>query len=71
MSMTEIGQVFIDHIVRLANCDNSEYRAILQARTLGKYYARHHIKQPIEFKTGLMKCEKMDIFQNLVLKHFC
>lgn len=69
-SATEIGQVFIDHIARLAKSDNSEYRALLQARTLGKYYARNRIKQPTQFKQALMQCAEMASFQSLVVRHF-
>ena len=68
---TEVGQIFLDHIQRLAKIDNSEYRALLQARTLGKYYAKDRIKQPTEFNQALMQCEAMADFQNLIIRHFC
>lgn len=66
----EIGCIFIDHIERLAAIDNHTYRALLQARTLGKYYARNHIQNPSEFNQHLMQLTQMKTFHKLIKTHF-
>lgn len=64
-----IGEIFIDHIERLAKLD-SDYRAVLQARKMGKYYSRNAIPTSREFTLELMQCSNMHAFIELVINHF-
>ncbi len=64
-----IAEIFIDHIERLAKLDN-EYRAVLQARKMGKYYARNAIHSNQEFLMKLMQCTKINQFTELVRHYF-
>lgn len=65
----EIAEIFIDHVDRLAKLD-SEHHAVLQARKMGKYYARQVISSPQEFVLELMKCKTLDQFHSVVGKFF-
>lgn len=68
-SPAQIGEIFIDHIERLARLD-SEYRAVLQARKMAKYYARNAIPRAFDFVLQIMQCSTMDSFRELVRQHF-
>ncbi len=65
----QIGEVFINHIERLAELD-SPFLAVLQARKMGKYYSRYAIKAHQEFTTQLTHCNTLDAFIQLVQQYF-
>ncbi len=65
----QIGEVFINHIERLASTD-SEFHAVLQARKMGKYYARHTIESSHQFTLDLMACKTLQAFTTLVEHYF-
>lgn len=64
-----IGEIFIDHIQRLATLD-SPFRAVLQARKMGKYYSRQVIATSHDFNMALMQCSSIEAFIELVKMHF-
>jgi tRNA-dihydrouridine synthase B len=64
-----IGEVFINHVERLATLD-SERRAVLEARKMGKYYSRNAIPSSQEFNRQLIQCITFDEFKSLVQQHF-
>jgi tRNA-dihydrouridine synthase B len=64
-----IGEALIQHIDGLATLD-SIFRALLQARKIGKYYARHTLPSPLDFTAQLMQCSTMPGFITLVQQHF-
>lgn len=68
-SRQQIGAIFIDHIQELAQLDNP-IRAVLQARKMGKYYARDHIDNKPDFLNRLMVCVDLDVFIALVQEYF-
>ncbi|MDQ2993852.1 MAG: tRNA-dihydrouridine synthase family protein [Pseudomonadota bacterium] len=65
----QIGEVFINHVERLAVLD-SDFRAVLQARKMGKYYSRNVIASSQAFNLQLMKCSTLEDFIQLVREHF-
>lgn len=65
----EVGHLFIDHIEQLAALD-SPYRAALQARTMGKYYARDRLDDKVGFIERLNQCVDLDEFRSLVSRYF-
>jgi tRNA-dihydrouridine synthase B len=64
-----IGEIFIDHIERLALLD-SEFHAVLQARKMGKYYGRNNIRSSLEFTIQLLQCKTLPSFIALVQEYF-
>lgn len=68
-SATIIGETLIDHIERLASLD-SDFRALLQSRKIGKYYARHAINAHHEFTLQTTRCKTLPEFISLVRQHF-
>ncbi len=68
-SPIQIGEIFIDHIERLALLD-SEYRAVLQARKMAKYYARSAIPAAVDFCRQIMQCSTLNSFRELVQLYF-
>lgn len=66
---SEVGEIFIRHIDQLAILD-SERRAILQARTMAKYYARERLENRVQFISEINQCLSMETFQTIVRKHF-
>ncbi len=68
-SAAVIGEVFIDHIQRLAILD-SPFRAVLQARKMGKYYSRNAIATSHDFTMALIQCTSIENFIQLVRQHF-
>lgn len=60
-----IGAVFIDHIEQLSQLDNP-FRAILQARKIGKYYARNHLIDKKSFIDQLNQCTELDQLKKIV-----
>jgi len=64
-----IGATYIEHIEGLAQLDNP-FRAVLQARKMGKYYARDHLADKSVFLAELMECEDLTAFRCLVTDHF-
>lgn len=68
-STAEVGEIFIDHIEQLAALD-SPFRATLQARTMGKYYARDRLQDKMGFLLTLNDCADLDAFKGLVRRHF-
>lgn len=68
-TIEEIGATFIDHINQLAKLD-APYRAVLQARKMGKYYARQHLTNSKPFLEQLMQCTCIDAFKALVTQFF-
>lgn len=65
----EIGKIFIEHISQLANLDG-EYRAVLQARKMSKYYARNAVNNSAEFLQKIMGVEDFSSFSQLVSAYF-
>lgn len=68
-STAMIGEVFIDHVERLASIDSAQ-RAVLQARKMGKYYSRNAIPSSHEFTLKLMQCTTLNAFNSLVQQYF-
>jgi len=68
-SASIVGEVLINHIERLARLD-SEFHAVLQARKIGKYYARHTIDSAHDFTLSLTGCKTLKNFVELVQKFF-
>lgn len=64
----EIGKIFLEHIQGLIELEG-EHKAILQARKLGKYYARQHIQSDTYF-LGLNKMCSFAEAQRLVEQFF-
>ncbi len=68
-SVREMGETYIDHINRLAELD-SPFRALLQGRKIGKYYARNHLADKAGFIKEIMQCTEMPNFYDIVKRHF-
>jgi tRNA-dihydrouridine synthase B len=68
-SAQKIGEIFIEHISDLAELD-SEYRAVMQARNMGKYYTRSVVNHSADFLNSLMRVEDLQSFSLLVKKYF-
>lgn len=68
-SLTEIGQVFIQHTTKLITLLGNEKFAILQARKLAKYYARP-LPDRMEFAALINQCESLEDFRKHCLDHF-
>lgn len=63
-SNSEIAAIFIDHTEQLAALLNSELFAILQARKLSKYYARH-MPNKTAICEAINKCEDLNSFRRI------
>lgn len=69
-TMAEVGDVFITHINELALLLHSEKFAVIQARSLAKYYARNLEKRQ-DFCKKMMVCDGMQAFEQLCHDYFC
>lgn len=67
--LNEIGTVFIQHIQQLAALLVNEKFAVLQARKLTQYYARH-LPNKIEFCAALNHCDNLNNFEAICLQYF-
>ena len=65
----EVGSIFIDHISRLAVLEG-EYRAILQARKIAKYYARDLLENKTLFLENIMSCDTLNSLEDVVKLYF-
>jgi tRNA-dihydrouridine synthase B len=65
----EIGKMFITHIEQLSELLNTEKFAVLQARKLGKYYARNLAKKQ-DFCAELNVCETLEDLKALGPRYF-
>jgi len=65
----EIGSIFLKHVSLLINMFGSEKFAILNARTLAKYYARGLAARK-EFCVAINSCEKFEVLEKLVADTF-
>jgi tRNA-dihydrouridine synthase B len=61
----EILAVFIDHMNRLADLD-TEYRALLQARKIVKYYLRGCVEKPVDYMQAVMHCADLPALYTMV-----
>ena len=68
-SSAEIGRMFMTHIEQLSALLNTEKFAVLQARKLGKYYARGLVKK-YEFCDEINVCERLEDLRTLCLRYF-
>jgi tRNA-dihydrouridine synthase B len=64
-----IGNIFIEHIERLATLLNNERFACIQARKFAKYYARH-LENKTDFCTQMNECENLDTLKKLCQVYF-
>ena len=67
-SLTEIGEIFLEHVRGLMALEN-EKSAILQSRSLGKYYARNYFDR-IPFLQSMGKINAYDDLAQLVNHYF-
>lgn len=68
-SSYEIGMIFIEHVKQLIALLDNEKFAILQARKLGKYYARRlSLRQ--EFAAAINTCETLAHLKTLCARYF-
>lgn len=65
----EIGEMFIEHIVELAELLESEKFAILQARKLAKYYGRQ-LMDKMAFCEAINHCENLSVLKNVTRIYF-
>lgn len=65
----EIGEIFIRHVTELIDLLGNEKFAILQARKLGKYYARG-LEAKLDFCTNLNRCTDFESLQKVCEYHF-
>ncbi|MES2219206.1 MAG: tRNA-dihydrouridine synthase [Pseudomonadota bacterium] len=68
-AMTEVGNMFIGHVVDLARLLENEKFAILQARKFAKYYARR-LNTASEFCDAVNQCESLQALSQAVENHF-
>lgn len=68
-SITNVASLFIEHIEHLEGLEG-EFRAVLQARKLGKYYARDLLADKAVFLDQLMACESLKTLKNVVKEFF-
>jgi tRNA-dihydrouridine synthase B len=65
----EIGLMFVEHIEKLTALLNNEKFAILQARKIAKYYARH-LENKADFCAEMNVCESLQKMTALCLRYF-
>lgn len=65
----EVGAVFIDHIEQLAELD-TPFRAVLQARKIGKYYAADKLNNKNIFLDRLMQCHELQELKKITRQLF-
>lgn len=65
----EIGEIFLEHVSRLADLLASEKFAILQARKFAKYYARGMANR-MEFSAAVNQCHDLANLQILCSRFF-
>ena len=68
-NIAEIGEVFIEHVLKLSTLLQNEKFAIFQARKFAKYYARDLLNK-IEFCEQINRCEQMKEFISVTRKFF-
>lgn len=64
-----VGEIFIDHLQRLASLD-SPHRAVLQARTMAKYYARERLADRTAFIDAVNCCTDFNNLTKIITSHF-
>jgi len=67
-TVTKIGQLFLEHLRDLAKTDG-EYRTVLQARKLAKYYART-LERRADWLREAQMAENFKTLEALVVKYF-
>lgn len=65
----EIAQVFLEHVKQLADLLQNEYFAILQARKLAKYYARH-LPNKMDFCASVNTCQNLSELKAICASYF-
>lgn len=68
-SLREVGEVFVEHIESLAALLNSEKFAVLQARTLAKYYAKGQPMMPA-LMLDMNTCDSLDALRAICACYF-
>lgn len=68
-SLREVGEIFIDHVQQLSVLD-TPHRAVLQARKIGKYYARERLQDKKMFLEKLMVCTELSGLEKIVEQYF-
>lgn len=68
-SICEIGAIFQEHVQRLVEMLQSEKFAVLQARTLAKYYARK-LPNKAQFCEAIITCDNMQDFIELINQYY-
>lgn len=66
---SEIGEIFVRHVVMLIELLGNEKFALLQARKLAKYYARPLV-QRMQFVLAVNQCETLQDLHELSIKYF-
>lgn len=66
---TEIGQLFLEHVTRLAVLLESEKFAILQGRKFAKYYARD-LSNKLDFCHEINTCDNLVDLTQICLRYF-
>lgn len=68
-SASEVGDLFIEHVERLATLLQSDVFAIIQARKFAKYYAKQ-ISEAKQFAAAINYCSDLVTLKNLVNTYF-
>ena len=68
-SKQEIGAIFLEHVMYLAQLLGNEKFAIWQARQFAKYYARV-LSNSLEFCEKVNRCEKLDELHSISSSYF-
>lgn len=69
-SIEETGNIFIKHIEHLSNLTECERTAVLQARKMGKPYAKRISAGKKEFCQKIMECTNLKDFKKLCREYF-
>lgn len=69
-TVRERGEIFLEHVTRLAELHNDEKFALLQARTFAKYYARG-LDVRDELTAAVNACSRMEELRELTRGFFC
>lgn len=68
-STAEIGNIFLEHVIKLQTLLNSEKQALEQARKFGKYYARN-LAERMQFNNSLNQCEDLKTLEKICQIYF-
>jgi len=66
---SEIGAIFIEHVLGLTRLLRSEKFAVMQARKLAKYYARG-LSNKLEFCMAINSCDNLNEFKDTCESYF-